>query len=284
MNQQISPVQYWSRLLPRLAHYLPPSLFQQLCELPRDFEQVDKREQRRIGRELIQATRTLEPLHRVLVQYMPRYLLELNPTPGQPHGEMLQGSYLFADMTGFTALTELLSKQGAERGPEAMNQIMNRLFNAILEPLTASGGDLLIFAGDAVLAHFPHQEKNNDVLQAVRAALRMQRAVQPFASFETDYGRCSLTMSVGVDCGEAYAGVVGSSQRMELLVSGPGIHGATHAEESGDPGQVILGERAYPVAQDFFRLEGRLVIDIWGMTWVLMKFSNPNVRLAAPSF
>jgi class 3 adenylate cyclase len=71
-------------------------------------------------------------------------------------------------------------------------------------------------------------------------------------------------MSVGVDCGEAYAGVVGSSQRMELLVSGPGIHGATHAEESGDPGQVILGERAYPIAQDFFRLEGRLVIDNLG--------------------
>ncbi len=264
MNETLSLAEYWSSLYPRLARYLPPSLFQQLSEIPPDFDQADKKSLRRIGREFMKATRALDPLHRVLIQYMPRFMLDLDPTPGQPHGEMLQGSYLFADMTGFTALTELLSKQGAARGPEAMNQIMNQLFEAILDPLMASGGDLLIFAGDAVLAYFPKQEDNQDVLQATRAALRMQRAVAPFKQFETDYGQCSLTMSVGVDSGEAYAGIVGSTQRMELLVSGPGIHGATHAEESGSPGEVILGEKARPIAERDFRFDGARVLDDFG--------------------
>ena len=264
MNQNLSPSKRWAALLPRLAPYLPANLFAQLRELPSDFETATAPSQRRLGRELTRAIRSLEPLHRVLVQYMPRYLLNLELAPGQPHGEMLSGCFLFADVTGFTAMTELLSRHGAARGREAMNRIMNQLFQAVLDPLTASGGDLLIFAGDAVLAYFPQQEAGNHVLQATRAALRMQRAVAPFVSFDTEFGRCSLTISVGVEAGQAYAGVVGNRQRMELLVSGPGIQGATHAEESGDPGQVILGPAARQVVAAHFRLTGNLVVDDFG--------------------
>ena len=276
MDQERTPSKYWIDLLPQLAQYLPANLFNQLREVPSDFELAEKKERRRIGREMVRAVRALEPLQRTLRQYMPRYLLDLDPTPGQPHGEILQGSYLFADVTGFTALTELLSKQGAARGREAMNEIMNRLFATILDPLLASGGDLLIFAGDAVLAYFPKQDQAKDVLQATRAALRMQRAVKPFATFDTDYGPCSLTISVGVDTGAAYAGVVGARDRMELLVSGPGIHGATHAEERGHPGQVILGEKAKALAQAHLTLAGDVVIDNLGQT--LGDYEAPQLR------
>ena len=103
---------YWSTLLPRLAPYLPANLFNQLLTLPEDLEQLDSEAHPGIVRDLLTVTRALEPLHRVLVQYMPRYLNELEPTPGQPHGELLEGTFIFADLTGFTALTELLARQG----------------------------------------------------------------------------------------------------------------------------------------------------------------------------
>ncbi|MBI1877487.1 MAG: adenylate/guanylate cyclase domain-containing protein, partial [Chloroflexi bacterium] len=254
----------WPTLLPRLARYLPANLFNQLRQLPEDLEQVDAEQQQFIAAELLKAVRTLDPLHRVLVQYIPRYLLELNPTPGQPHGELLEGSFIFADVTGFTALTELLARHGQGRGHEAMNQIMNNLFSAVLDPLIASGGDLLVFVGDAALVYFPKKDQGEDVLQATRAALRMERAIAPFAALETEYGPCSLTMSAGVERGVAYAGVVGHSQRMELLVSGSGIFGATEAEKQAQPGQVMLGERARPIATPHFTLDGAWVVDDLG--------------------
>ena len=205
MNPEQTQPPPWSNLLPRLAPYLPAGLFNRLRALPEDLEQDDQKAQRQLAQELLAATRALDPLYRVLVHYMPRYQLELDLTPGQPHGELLEGSFVFADVTGFTALTELLSKQGHTRGREAMNEIMNRLFTSVLDPLTASNGDLLVFVGDAVLAYFPKQDNDKDVFQATRAALRMQRAVAPFASFETEYGPCSLTISIGVERGLAYA-------------------------------------------------------------------------------
>jgi class 3 adenylate cyclase/tetratricopeptide (TPR) repeat protein len=278
MNPPQTQTPPWSNLLPRLAPYLPAGLFNRLRELSADLEQNDEKTQRQIAQELLAATRALDPLYRVLVHYVPRYQLELDPTAGQPHGELLEGTFVFADVTGFTALTELLSRQGHTRGREAMNEIMNRLFTSVLDPLTASGGDLLVFIGDAVLAYFPKQDNDNDVFQATRAALRMQRAVAPFASFETEYGQCSLTISVGVERGLAYAGFVGTKHRMELLVSGPATFAATDAEEQGEPGQVILGPQAKAIVQDHFTLEGSLVIDDQGEALGDYEISPPTRR------
>lgn len=268
----------WPILLPRLARYLPAKLYKQLRALPEDLNEIAPDEQQPIAAELLQAVRALDPLHRVLIQYVPRYLLELNPTPGQPNGELLEGSFIFADVTGFTALTELLARRGQGRGHEAMNQIMNNLFSAVLDPLVASGGDLLVFVGDAALVYFPKKDHGEDVLQATRAALRMERAIAPFAAFETEYGPCSLTMSAGVERGVAYAGVVGDRQRMELLVSGPGIYGATAAEKEALPGQVMLGEQARAIATAHFTLDGALVIDNLGQALGDYEISLPTRR------
>jgi class 3 adenylate cyclase/tetratricopeptide (TPR) repeat protein len=254
----------WSSLLPRLARYLPLSNFNHLRVLSENLAAINDDQQQAIASEIMSAVRSLDPLQRVLINYMPRYLLQLNPTPGQPHGEILEGTFIFADVTGFTALTELLSRQGQGQGYETMNQIMNRLFTTVLDPLIASGGDLLFFIGDAVLLYFPKQARDQDVWQAIRAGLRMERAIQPFASFETEFGSCSLTMSAGVERGLAYAGLVGDRQRMELLVSGPGIYRATAAEQRAEPGQVALGEQAAAIVAGHFRLAGPIVLDDWG--------------------
>ncbi|MFQ5576095.1 MAG: AAA family ATPase, partial [Anaerolineae bacterium] len=167
-------------------------------------------------------------------------------------------------LKGFTALTELLARQGQARGQELMNRMLNRLFTALLNPLIASGGDLLIFAGDAVLAYFPHQSDGDDVLQAVRAGLRMQRAIAPIATFSNEFGDCILTMRIGIERGSAYAGLAGTPRRMELLVSGPGVHRAMQAESQAEPGRVNLGRQARAVTGAHVTLSGSLVVDDLG--------------------
>ena len=146
-------VNIWIELLPRLAPLLPADLFERLraSPYPADLTPPTKRA---FANDLQQAIHTLSSLYHTLTNFLPRYLLDLSPTPGQPHGELLKGSFIFADVTGFTALTGELSKQGTE-GLEEMNRLMRTLFSALLDPLLDSGGDLLMFAGDAVLAYFP---------------------------------------------------------------------------------------------------------------------------------
>jgi class 3 adenylate cyclase len=254
----------WVALRARLARYMPADLFERLRAFRDNLESPDAEEGDQISATLRRAIRVLEPLHRVLINYMPRYLIELDSNPGQPHGELLEGSFIHADLKGFTALTELMVRQGSEQGQEAMNRMLNRLFSGLLDPLVASGGDLLIFAGDAILAYFPAQDDGGDVLQAVRASLRMERAIVPFSTVENEFGACQLAMRIGVERGLAYAGVVGSRQRMELLVSGPGIEQAMKAESQSEPGEVRVGEGAKKIAGPHFTFNGDIVVDDLG--------------------
>jgi class 3 adenylate cyclase len=218
--------------------------------------------ERALADDLQRTITALDSLHHTLVTFLPRYLLDLSPSLGQPHGELLEGSFIFADVTGFTALTGELSKRGTE-GREEMNRLMRRLFAALLDPLLTSGGDLLIFAGDAVLASFTAQPDGRDAAWAARTALRLVRAISPFAHLETPYGTFSLTMSAGVERGRAFAGVVGTRQRMELLISGGPVQGAMTAEGAAAPGDVVAGPGIRPLLRDdHFVLEGQVVVGL----------------------
>lgn len=259
----------WQALLPRLAPLLPTDLFERLRSLPHPVgPAADIR--RNPADDLYETIQTLSRLHHTLTNFLPRYLIDLAPTPGEPHGELLEGSYIFADVTGFTHLTEELSRRGDE-GLEEMNRLMNRLFAALLDPLLESGGDLLIFAGDAVLACFPaHPDRpvGQDARWATRTALRLVAAIADFAHIHTPYGDFSLTMSAGVERGRALAAIVGTGgrrRRMELLVSGGPVQGAMHAEALGAPGQVIVGPGVRPFLRpEEFILQDHVVVGIRG--------------------
>jgi len=253
----------WIELLRRLAPLLPADLFDRLRALPSPAD-PPAGEERPYADLIQQAIVALDSLHHTLTTFLPRYLLDLSPTPGQPHGELLEGTFIFADVTGFTALTGALSRRGTE-GREEMNRLMRSLFAALLDPLLASGGDLLIFAGDAVLAWFPARPGGQDARWATRTALRLVRAIAPFAHLQTPYGTFSLTMSAGVERGRAFAAVFGTRQRMELLVSGGPVQGAMEAEGKAEPAQVVVGPGVRPfLSPEEFALQGDVVAGLQG--------------------
>jgi class 3 adenylate cyclase len=256
----------WSKLLPRLIPLLPADLFERLrvSPYPADLSTETKRA---FADDLQQAIHTLSSLHHTLTNFLPRYLLDLSPTPGLSHGRLLKGSFIFADVTGFTALTGQLSRRGTE-GLEEMNRLMRALFSALLDPLLDSGGDLLMFAGDAVLAYFhtqPDQPENQDARWAARTALRMVEAIADFCHIQTPYGDFSLTMSAGVERGQAFAAAIGTRKRMEFLVSGGPVQGAMRAEGEAQPGQVFVGPAVRPsLSPEEFIMQGGVVQGIRG--------------------
>jgi class 3 adenylate cyclase/tetratricopeptide (TPR) repeat protein len=97
-------------------------------------------------------------LTELLASYVPKLIqnrVAIDPSPIEtPVAEEMQAAILFADISGFTVLTEQL----AERGPvgvEMLARILNEYFGQLIDIIHDYGGDVVKFAGDAVIAIWP---------------------------------------------------------------------------------------------------------------------------------
>jgi class 3 adenylate cyclase len=80
-----------------------------------------------------------------------RRLLERPDPPSAPEGERFDAAALFADICGFTALAERPARTGPS-GVEALSELLNGCFG---ELVAAHRGDVVKFAGDALLGCRP---------------------------------------------------------------------------------------------------------------------------------
>ncbi|MCB0067133.1 MAG: hypothetical protein KDD77_08280, partial [Caldilineaceae bacterium] len=66
-----------------------------------------------------------------------------------------QGAALFADISGFTPLTEaLVLELGAQRGAEELTRFLNLIYDAVIDEVHRFGGSVIAFAGDAITCWF----------------------------------------------------------------------------------------------------------------------------------
>lgn len=218
---------------PRLRPFLPADLYAAVWvdQSPTKLERVFEH---------------LRTLHRILVDYSSRQVSEKEIKPGQLRcdTEWQKGSLMFTDLAGFTRLMEANANQG-KAGAASLLKVINAYFTDMLEIISKSGGDLLEFTGDALLVLFPYDEKRNDTLKAVRAALRMQRAMKHFAEIETPEGILKLEMRVGIHTGSFITASIGTPHRMENILLGKAVQQAKLTEGSGVNSRVCLSEAAY---------------------------------------
>ena len=118
--------------------------------------------------------------------------------PGALH-RTVDGTLVFADVSGFTALTERLSRHG-RIGAEEIVETLNRVFGPMLGIAAARRGELLKFGGDALLFLF---RGDDHAEQACDAAVEMRVGLRQAAAVPTSVGRLSLSMSVGVHSGDS---------------------------------------------------------------------------------
>ncbi len=212
-----------------LGDYVPPELLQRVLGAPFN------------RRDWISVLTYLRSVRHLLSTYIPAHLVQektRRPIAGQVQGQWLDGSLLFSDVSGFTALSEHLANQGQE-GTEQLTNAINRYFERMLDILSRSGGVLLKFAGDALLAYFPAHKDGEQARWAVRAAQRMMLAMSDFAVIPTPMGAVSLKMKVGLSTGAFGALSVGSARRMEYVLLGPTVARAMGAEGASTAGQIV---------------------------------------------
>lgn len=191
-------------------------------------------------------------------RYLPERVVEkilLNPGSAKVEGEHRLVTVLFADLSGFTHLSEELSKQG-KKGAEEITEIVNNYFTKMLDIVSKYGGTVDKFMGDAILVLFgapvAHED---DPERAVRAAIDMQSAMKVFESMETSQGIFSLQMSVGINTGLVVAGNVGSEKRMEYTVMGDNVNLAARLEQRANAGEILISETTYEKVKEIFDMQ-----------------------------
>lgn len=207
----------------------------------------------------------LRTLQRILHDYTSRLISESAPRPGEVRYEWQRGTLMFTDLAGFTRLMEANASLG-QAGAASLLKVLNAYFAEMIETISKSGGDLMEFTGDALFAFFPETERRNDTLQAVRAGLRMQRAMKHFSQIETPSGTLQLRMRIGIHAGRFLTADIGTPRRMEHVLLGTAVQQAKLSESNGTNERVNLSLKAFDRVKDNFRFEDgktghKLVVD-----------------------
>lgn len=173
-----------------------------------------------------------------LIPYVPELVLRWLRDRPQQRYSALDGTLVFADITGFTRMTELLAARG-RIGAEEMADLINRTFDPLLAAAYAYGPELIKWGGDATLLLF---HGDDHAPRACRAALQMQRALRGLGPLPTSRGSLALRMSIGIHSGRCDFFLVGSERHRELIVAGPAATVLSAIEKAAGPGQVLVSE------------------------------------------
>jgi len=159
-----------------------------------------------------------------------------------------QAGVLFADIAGFTSLSEKMS-------PEAVVQMLDEVFS-VFDGLTDEHGlEKIKTIGDAyMVASGLLESRPSHVEDLAKMALAMQREIQRFPR---------LQLRIGIDVGPVVAGVIGRS-RFIYDLWGDTVNTASRMESHGVPGSIQTTERAYELLADEFEFEARGSIDVKG--------------------
>ncbi len=153
---------------------------------------------------------------------------------------------LFADVSGFTAMSEKLD-------PEEVHSIMNLVFEGLGLPIQEEDGYIDKYIGDNVMALFGAPVAHEDDPQrACRAALGMQAFLADFSEKHQARTGVNLRMRIGIHCGLVLAGEIGAEFRKDYSVMGDTVNLASRMESNAPPGSVqVSGEVARRVRNQF---------------------------------
>ena len=193
--------------------------------------------------------------------------------------DRVEGAGLFADISGFTPLTEALSNElGSQRGSEELTRHLGRVFHAIIDELDRRGGDVIYFSGDAVTCWI----EGDDGSRATAAGLAMQDAMARVGLITTPGGvSVQLGLKVAVAVGRARRFVVGDPEIQLIdVLAGALIDELAEAEHYAQQGEVVLDPSAVRTLGDRVRLREHRLDPATGRTFSVVDQLDVEVPTA----
>ncbi len=148
---------------------------------------------------------------------------------------------IFADVSGFTPISEALSKSG-KVGAEELTQVLNSYFGPMIVLAESYGGIIAKFAGDAMTIIFPYQRANCRAIarRAIQCALDMQANMHQYAAIQTSAGTFGIAMKAGLAIGPVFCTSVGDpASHLEYIVAGEVLDRCADAEHHAAKGEIV---------------------------------------------
>jgi class 3 adenylate cyclase/tetratricopeptide (TPR) repeat protein len=189
--------------------------------------------------------------------YLPRRLSDrqLASSAAGPWLEWVEGSLLFTDVSGSTALAERLTALGGE-GTEIVTDTLNDYFGTMIRIIERAGGDLLTFGGDALLVLFTGPDHP---LVASATALSLLNELKGFTRSVVGIGSFPLSMHIGVESGRLALVSAGQPHALRYSAMGSTVNAVARAEGYGGRGELVLGPQAWAAVAGL--AEGEQVAD-----------------------
>mmetsp|Transcript_31270 Transcript_31270/g.74616 ORF Transcript_31270/g.74616 Transcript_31270/m.74616 type:complete len:1052 (-) Transcript_31270:199-3354(-) len=186
------------------------------------------------------------------------------------------GAVVFSDASGFTALTERLSKK--DDGAEKLSLCLTSFFTPLIDIINSYRGDVIKFSGDALTIYFQavddtkHEKYNHvvpphgtwglpdlgpqatAVLRACACCIEIHKRLH---MFDTGVDNVRLCLHIGVGCGEVTILQVGGRlppetrvPRLEYIIAGPPLEQISIAEPLASNGETCLSPQAWHYVKD----------------------------------
>jgi class 3 adenylate cyclase/tetratricopeptide (TPR) repeat protein len=181
--------------------------------------------------------------------YTPAHLAErILRDRGALSGERKQVTVLFADVSGFTSISERLD-------PEDVHSLINRAFELMLAEIHRHDGTVNQFLGDGLMALFGAPIAHEDHAQrAAHAALAMQRALGAFRDELLRARAIDFRVRMGLNTGLVVVGAIGDNLRMDYTAVGDTTNTAARMLALAEPGQIVVAESTERLVAPYFEL------------------------------
>jgi adenylate cyclase len=180
------------------------------------------------------------------------------PASTAPDGDRRPVTVLFADLAGFTALSEGLD-------PEDVRAIQADLFREMAAAVERYEGFVEKFVGDAVMAVFgAPRAHEDDPERGLRAALLMRERMGALnRRWERRVGR-PLALHIGLNTGPVVAGRIGATADAAYAVTGDTVNTASRLQSAAPPGEILISDATYQLTHHAFAFAPREEVRLKG--------------------
>jgi adenylate cyclase len=236
---------------------------------------LNERLEARIDEQMAELVRSGE-LKRFIPRQVAEGLLAGQLVPDQAF-ERRKITLLFADMVGFTDLSETLE-------PEELSEVLNEYLREMTAVALAHGGTLDNFIGDGLMVLFGAPVRAEEQVQAwsaVQAAVEMRSKIQELAARIRARGiPADLKIRVGINTGHCTVGVFGSEIMRAYKAVGFAVNIASRLQSEAGPGSILCGFRTYALIQDQVRAVEREPLTVKGAArpveaWEITELIEP---------
>lgn len=231
---------------------------------------------------LYEKVRNETDLRNHLQRYLPRNVVSKIVTSNMNismSGQEEECSILFADICGFTSLSEKMK-------PNVIVSMLNEYLTVMTKVIFSYNGSVDKFIGDGIMAVFGVPVVTpNHAMEAVLSAIEMKKQSKILRErFYKELGISSFNIRIGINTGKAIYGNFGSPQRMDFTVIGDSVNTASRLESSASPGTIIISQPTYEKVKHLIKATELPAIKLKGKTEpvkvfeVVDKAEEHNIR------